>query len=330
MIDIPIQKGIIKGVPEGTPFYKNIMQFCEIGLSDRELLSGYLYKYSEGSCQHSFLTFYSLNEKYGDRYAIEDGFLFVFRSNLNQVEGERNYLFPLGDTADLKKLKTAVEKLLKDAASHGKRACFNSVTGTGKQLLTELFPGRFEVRYERDLGEYIYSVDKIASLPGKEYYSKRRYVKALEKNLGDRIRIEPVSPSFFSGIAEVKNKWFKDHVTEEFRRQLEIESRTIERVLMSYEELDLSGIVILIDGKVEGFIYGCPLNDDTFDASVGKVNRRQWKDLYPLLYREFARRCAKGYRWLNWEEDLGSEGLRKMKLSYRPDHLIEKYIVTEI
>ena len=90
------------------------------------------------------------------------------------------------------------------------------------------------------------------------------------------------------------------------------------------------GAVAELDGKVEGFIYGCPLNDDTFDASVGKVNRRQWKDLYPLLYREFARRCAKGYRWLNWEEDLGSEGLRKMKLSYRPDHLIEKYIVTEI
>ena len=41
------------------------------------------------------------------------------------------------------------------------------------------------------------------------------------------------------------------------------------------------------------------------------------------------KKCCTGYKYLNTEEDLGFEGLREMKMMYKPDFMIDKFIVYE-
>lgn len=46
---------------------------------------------------------------------------------------------------------------------------------------------------------------------------------------------------------------------------------------------------------------------------------------YPAINNLFVKNCLTGYRYVNREEDMGIEGLRKAKLSYQPDILLTEY-----
>jgi hypothetical protein len=49
--------------------------------------------------------------------------------------------------------------------------------------------------------------------------------------------------------------------------------------------------------------------------------------LYQLMHNEFLAREAANFEYVNMEEDLGLEGLRKAKSSYHPVNLVKKYTV---
>ena len=73
------------------------------------------------------------------------------------------------------------------------------------------------------------------------------------------------------------------------------------------------------------FTFGAPINDETFDVCVEKANT-DIEGSYTMINNEFVSRLPEQYIYINREEDLGLEGLRKAKLSYQPDTLLEKYI----
>ena len=104
------------------------------------------------------------------------------------------------------------------------------------------------------------------------------------------------------------------------------EHAAVIETLDSFRELSLRGGVILIDGNIEAFTIGEPLNRETFVIHFEKANPRII-GLYQAINQEFCRTIADEYRFVNREQDLGEPGLRRAKESYCPDHLVEKYIV---
>ena len=83
-----------------------------------------------------------------------------------------------------------------------------------------------------------------------------------------------------------------------------------------------------MDGKLVAFTYGCPINSDTFDVCVEKADV-DYEGAFSIINQEFVRHLPPQYIHINREEDLGEEGLRRAKLSYKPEFLLEKYSIME-
>ena len=97
----------------------------------------------------------------------------------------------------------------------------------------------------------------------------------------------------------------------------------IEKCLRHREELGLLTGALRVDGKIIAFTFGSSINQDTFDIHVEKADI-SYEGAFAMINREFAKRIPEQYTYINREEDLGLEGLRKSKLSYKPELMLIK------
>ena len=126
-------------------------------------------------------------------------------------------------------------------------------------------------------------------------------------------------------IGDVKlcaEKWYMENAGRE-DRYLRCEKRGIETILDNMELLGVRGGAIYVEGKVVAFTLGSRISDDIFDIHIEKA-LSDYAEAYTVINREFAR-TLEGYKYINREDDMGLEGLRKAKLSYKPAILLKKY-----
>lgn len=304
-----------------------MLDFRRPVIGDRPLIDRYLYACGEGSCQHSFTAMFCTQGKYGDMFCEKDGFLYILREG-RCTERERVYLFPMGDSGDDDAMRRALCEVLDDAHAHGARVRFDTVTQRAAQRIASLMPGRFAAQEVRDYAEYLYTYDRLANLPGREMASKRYDLRTLERDYGDRLRVEVLRPEHIDGVREFQRDWMENRVSDDSSVQLEFENSCIRIGLDHYQALGLSGIVVFCDGRICGYAYGCALSPDCYDVIIEKGDRAI-PDIYRLLNRDLVRMCLSPGTWVNREEDLGVEGLRRAKLSYKPDALLAKYVLKE-
>ena len=89
------------------------------------------------------------------------------------------------------------------------------------------------------------------------------------------------------------------------------------------ELLKVKGGAIIIEDSVVAFTLGSPINNDVFDIHIEKA-LKDYAEAYTVINNEFAKRLI-DYKYLNREDDMGLEGLRKAKLSYKPEIILNKY-----
>ncbi|MFR9194310.1 MAG: phosphatidylglycerol lysyltransferase domain-containing protein, partial [Ruminococcus sp.] len=87
------------------------------------------------------------------------------------------------------------------------------------------------------------------------------------------------------------------------------------------------GGLLRVDGELAAFSIGEPICSNTFGVHIEKADTR-FHGAYPAMAQAFAAHFAMDYTYLNREEDLGIPGLRKSKLSYYPELLLEKWTAT--
>lgn len=300
------------------------MKFNLITLKNKNILVPYLQAYGSDSCQHSFAQMVGLNAKYGDEYCIENDVLYIHRSRLD-TDDKRVYLAPLGFKET--QLFSCINVLLEDCASYNKKLSFETVTADFADSLQDAFPDRFIYSNERDLAEYIYTTESLATLSGSKLDGKRNHINTFMNKYPNAI-IEKIDVHNIEDAKAFQLNWLAERNSYEADSRLNIENDSISIYLNNYSAFDFDGIIVYIDGNVAGFAAGVPLSNQCMDEIIEKGNRA-YTGIYQVLCREFADKCCKSYTYINREEDIGIPGLRKAKESYHPFKLLEKYIVTE-
>lgn len=179
----------------------------------------------------------------------------------------------------------------------------------------------FKVEPDRDQSDYVYLSEDLISLQGRKYHRKRNHIKRFKQKY--MYQYLPLTPELIADCLRLETQWC------DLRRcdvipGLHHESLAIKEALTHFEALRVSGGVILIEGKVEAFTLGEPLNSDTIVIHIEKANPA-FEGLYPTLNQAFLANHWSAYPYVNREQDLGEEGLRKAKESYFPHHMVNKY-----
>ena len=274
-------------------------------------------------CEYSFATVFLWSGTFQQEVARMDGYV------LERLCGRvgSGYLFPAGSGP----LKPVLDALEADAAERGDICRLLCVTPERMGQVEQVCPGRYTCTPDRDGWDYLYEVQKLAELGGKKLHGKRNHIHRFEENYPDW-RVEEISIDNLAECAEMDLEWNRLYRQERANEAETAQSRMNERHAMSkafayYEALGLSGLLLRAEGRVIAFTMGSPISADTFDVHFEKAYG-EIQGAYAMINREFARWVRDHYpdvRYLNREDDMGLEGLRKAKESYYPDCMVEKY-----
>ena len=265
--------------------------------------------------EYTFANLYLWSFYYGEVAEVE-GYL----CQRLTYRGVHQYLYPAG-SGDI---RPVLERIIADSRREGKPLVIRSLTNETKAQLESLYPGRFEFTPDRDAYDYLYEIDTLADLPGRKLQSKRNHInRFVEAWPGWYTR--PVTVHNLHVCEKLAEKWYESH------HESAADRRALTKALEHFEALEFEGIILYAEeGRPVGFDLGNRISADTFDVNFEKAFA-EIQGAYPLVNREFARYIREkhpGIRYLNREDDMGIEGLRKAKESYYPIFL-EKYIATE-
>ncbi|MCR5401246.1 MAG: phosphatidylglycerol lysyltransferase domain-containing protein [Treponema sp.] len=252
---------------------------------------------------------------------------------LYETCGKFCFSFPHNMKGDYSSVIEVFELLYDLAKKAGQSLYFHNVTKEEKDLLLLSFPGAI-VTEDPDLGDYIYLREKLALLSGKKFSKKRNHIHQFEKKYPD-YEFELLSPENLSFARQIEESWLFQTMQEEESADLLYEKEIINTLLDNFsflsKMLSLSGGLLFVneaDGqkKAISFCISSRLSKDVTDIHFEKCLWPYDRDGgYALINREFAKTLDTTY--INREEDLGIEGLRKAKLSYYPEMVLEKFKV---
>ena len=297
------------------------VQFKRAQLEDKEIITRYFTNHTSRSCERTFANVFLWSRKYPVTWAIVEQAL-VFKS---EDEEHLAFAFPAGEPENVKK---ALEVLMKYSAQRNVPFQMYNVTPEYYAQLEEWYPGRFQIEYMRDDADYVYESEKLATLSGKKLHGKRNHINKFKATYEGRWSYEKMTRDNVEDCFQMALKWREENGCEEDSEKRSEMCVTLNSLRL-LEELELTGGVLRIDDEVVAFTIGEPICKDTFVVHIEKAFA-DVQGAYPMINQQFVEHECMNYRYINREEDTGSEGLRKAKLSYRPAFMVEKGYVTEI
>lgn len=293
-----------------------MVQFRTVTLCDKSWVDSIVAAEGSPSADYNFGNIYIWDKRYRQLVCrFGDRMLTKLR-----YEGRPTFVFPIGSG----ELRPAVEALRLIAAAEGHPLYIRGITEKHREQLESLYPGSFEYTEDEDCADYIYLAEKLMSYSGKALHSKRNHCNRFEAER--EWDFVPLTRELIPGCMDMLDVWTEDNA-QRLESSIAVEHDALVRAFAAYERLGLEGGVLRIKGEIAGFTVGEKICGDTFDVHFEKA-RVDINGAYPMVCREFVRMVTARHpeiKWINREDDMGLEPLRRSKLSYKPEFMVKKY-----
>lgn len=271
------------------------------------------YDYSTAvSCDYNLLNAYLWRNEYNIKFAVFDNTLIkAYFKDDGSIWG---YCMPSG-----KNVRGAFEEIFADSAEREKKPYIVMLTNGQRAMLESMFPSRFTFVRSPENQDYIYLSEELATLAGKKFHAKRNHISKFYKTYADT-RFETIGSSNKHDALSVALGWCKENGvnTEEYE-----ELKAMREALENMESFNMQGALLYVEDKPVAMTLGSEISPLAFDVNFEKA-LREYDGVYSVINNEFAKTLTK-YKYINREEDMGLEGLRKSKLSYNPVIILDRY-----
>lgn len=289
------------------------VNFKRLELKDREWINQRLKEFNFRGCEFSFANNFIWSSSNNISFANINNF-YCLKS---EVKDSICYTYPAG----MGDIKPVILSLIENCKREGKQFLLRAISEENLEVLKNIFPDMFEYDLPRDECDYIYSVEKLSTLSGKKYHGKRNHI-ARFKDLGEWT-FANINEDNIDECIKMNDEWCRQYTC--ISHSLESELCAVKCAFDNFFKLNLTGGFIRLNGRVVAYTIGEPLTDDTYVIHIEKA----FSDIqgaYPMINQQFLLHNCQGYKYVNREEDMGDEGLRKAKLSYKPEILLNKYV----
>ena len=185
-------------------------------------------------------------------------------------------------------------------------------------------PAGFRAEPDPDQSDYVYRVRDLIELAGRKYHQKKNHLNYFLKNI--RFECRPLGPELVGDVLNMQESWCALRACAE-NPGLNAEDTAVYEALSHFGRLNYNGLAMIIDGRVEAFALGERLNPNTAVVHIEKANP-DIRGLHAAVNRMYCSEIIPDIEYVNREQDLGVEGLRRAKQSYYPHHMVNKYVLT--
>lgn len=290
-------------------------------VSDKYLVESFLKRTSYEGYNYNFNSMMMWNHAYSIQYDVCEQYMILqYRY--------KNLIFWLMPLCLPEYYEQAIVKMQQISRQEGIPFVLSYVEEPFKQWMEEKYGTCFTYTSSPDYSEYVYSCERNRTLSGRKMVKRRNHFNAFLREHPDYVYKNLESED----LNEVRNcliRWEQEKQTKENTEMLRSEYKGIMELLKNFSRLDYQGGCIYLNGQMEAFIIGSALGKDSVEIHAEKANS-QIRGLYVAILKEFLSHHFPDTFWMNREEDLGYENLRKAKRQLHPVRMVENYTCREM
>ncbi|MGI6084397.1 MAG: DUF2156 domain-containing protein [Acetivibrionales bacterium] len=297
--------------------------FKKITLEDKTLFTDIFKRAKPIASEFTFPYLYMWRNDYNLSFTIKEDYLcMISRSSVYPA-----YSFcpvPVNGVDDLQKLKKAIEFVEGYFEENGLSMRYARVSENCVDKLKSIYKDNISIEPLEHTYDYVYNAADLINLSGKKYSKKRNHISQFMRLYGNYEYVR-VTEDNLEECKRILDRWVDKNISDHATKNTE--KYACNELLDNWSRFtSLKGALIKVNGNFEAFTIGELLNPETAVIHIEKANS-DIHGIYAVINRDFCRNEWSNVKYVNREEDLGIEGLRKSKLSYNPAFMIKKFLV---